>query len=58
MACPYFENSVGTINGGMLVTRESIEKNPDKVLELVKAPPSINRHKHKMMSKKCMRSYS
>jgi NitT/TauT family transport system substrate-binding protein len=37
LAYPYFEDSIGTINAGMLVTRKSIEKNPDKVLELVKA---------------------
>lgn len=34
---PYYDDSVGTINAGMLVTRETIEKNPDKVLQLVKA---------------------
>jgi NitT/TauT family transport system substrate-binding protein len=34
---PYYDDSVGTINAGMLVTRESIEKNPDKILQLAKA---------------------
>jgi NitT/TauT family transport system substrate-binding protein len=43
LAYPYFEDSIGTINAGMLVTRESIEKNPDKVLELVKAHAKATR---------------
>lgn len=34
---PYFGESVGTINAGMLVTREMIEKNPEKVQQLVNA---------------------
>jgi NitT/TauT family transport system substrate-binding protein len=34
---PYYDDSVGAINAAMLVTRGSIEKNPDKVLQLVKA---------------------
>ncbi len=34
---PYYDDSVGTINAGMLVTRENIWKNPDKILQLVKA---------------------
>ncbi|MFO8086141.1 MAG: ABC transporter substrate-binding protein [Desulfobacterales bacterium] len=34
---PYYDDSVGTINAGMLVTREKIEKSPDKILQLVKA---------------------
>lgn len=37
LAYPYYDDSVGTINAGMLVTRESIEKNPDTVMQLVKA---------------------
>lgn len=34
---PYFDESVGTINAGMLVTRDMIEKTPDKVQQLVNA---------------------
>ena len=34
---PYYDESIGTINAGMLVTRESIEKNPEKILQLVEA---------------------
>jgi len=34
---PYYDDTVGTINAGMLVTRESIEKNPDLVYRLVDA---------------------
>jgi NitT/TauT family transport system substrate-binding protein len=34
---PYYDDSVGTINAGMLVTHGSIEKHPEKILQLVKA---------------------
>ena len=34
---PYFDESVGTINAAMLVTREMIDKQPDKVQHLVTA---------------------
>ncbi|MBI5588983.1 MAG: ABC transporter substrate-binding protein [Deltaproteobacteria bacterium] len=34
---PYYDQSVGTINAGMLVTREMIEKDPMRVAALVKA---------------------
>jgi NitT/TauT family transport system substrate-binding protein len=37
LAYPYYEDSVGTVNAGMLVTRKSIDKDPQKVLQLVKA---------------------
>jgi NitT/TauT family transport system substrate-binding protein len=37
LAYPYFDESVGTINGAMLVTREMIDKHPDKVQQLVTA---------------------
>jgi NitT/TauT family transport system substrate-binding protein len=37
LAYPYYDDSVGTINAGMLVTRGSIEKNPDQILQLVEA---------------------
>lgn len=35
LAYPYFDDSVGTINAGMLVTRENIERQPEKVQQLV-----------------------
>lgn len=34
---PYYDQSVGTINAGMLVTREMIEKDPGRVAALVRA---------------------
>jgi len=37
LAYPYYDESVGTINAGMLVERETIDKNPDRVLALVTA---------------------
>lgn len=37
LAYPYFDESVGTINAGMLVTRELIDKHPEKVQQLVTA---------------------
>ncbi len=37
LSYPYYGESVGTINAGMLVTRELIEKNPVAVQELVNA---------------------
>ena len=37
LSYPYYGEGIGTINAGMLVTRETIEKNPDEVLELVRA---------------------
>lgn len=37
LAHPYFDESVGTINAGMLVTREMIVKNPAAVQQLVNA---------------------
>jgi len=37
LSSPYFEESVGTINAGMLVTRELITKNPQAVQRLVDA---------------------
>ncbi len=43
LAYPYYDDSVGTINAGMLVTRESIEKTPGKVLKLVKAHAQATR---------------
>jgi NitT/TauT family transport system substrate-binding protein len=37
LAYPYYDDSVGTINAGMLVTRKSIQQQPQKILQLVKA---------------------
>jgi NitT/TauT family transport system substrate-binding protein len=37
LTCPYYDESVGTINAGMLVTREMIEKDPGRVATLVRA---------------------
>ena len=37
LSSPYFDESVGAINAGMLVTRDMIEKNPEKVQQLVNA---------------------
>jgi NitT/TauT family transport system substrate-binding protein len=34
---PYYDQSVGTINAGMLVTRKMIEKEPERVAALVRA---------------------
>ena len=34
---PYYDDTVGTINAGMLVTRQTIEKNPELVLQMVRA---------------------
>ncbi|WP_310599986.1 NrtA/SsuA/CpmA family ABC transporter substrate-binding protein [Desulfobulbus sp.] len=34
---PYFDESVGTINGAMLVTREMIDRHPERVRQLVGA---------------------
>jgi len=37
LSYPYYDESVGTINAGMLVTREMIEKDPERVYRLVAA---------------------
>lgn len=37
LAYPYYDDTVGTINAGMLVRRETIEKDPELVYRLVKA---------------------
>jgi NitT/TauT family transport system substrate-binding protein len=37
LAYPYYDDSVGTINAGMLVTRSIIEKDPEMIFHLVKA---------------------
>jgi NitT/TauT family transport system substrate-binding protein len=37
LAYPYFDDSIGAINGAVLVRRETIEKEPEKVRQMVKA---------------------
>ncbi|HPJ96090.1 MAG TPA: NrtA/SsuA/CpmA family ABC transporter substrate-binding protein [Syntrophales bacterium] len=37
LAYPYFGDSIGTINAGMLTTRDMIRNNPDRIQELVTA---------------------
>lgn len=37
LSYPYFDDSIGTINAGMIVTDETIEKNPELVQKLVNA---------------------
>jgi len=44
LSYPYYGESIGTINAGMLVTRETIEKHPEKVYELVKAHAEATEH--------------
>jgi len=41
---PYYGESIGTINAGMLVKRETIEKHPDLVMELVLAHVRATNH--------------
>nr|WP_321501116.1 ABC transporter substrate-binding protein [uncultured Dethiosulfovibrio sp.] len=36
LSYPYYDDSVGTINAGMLVTEETIRENPELVLDLVR----------------------
>lgn len=43
LAYPYYDDSVGTINAGMLVTRKSVQQQPQKILELVKAHAQATR---------------
>ncbi len=47
LASPYFPDSLGTINAGMLVTREMIERHPETVQRLVnthaRATDALNR---------------
>ena len=37
LSYPYFDDSIGTINAGMIVTEDTIKKNPDLVQNLVNA---------------------
>lgn len=41
---PYIEEGIGTLNAGMLTTREMIEKRPDVVRTLVAAHAAATRH--------------
>mgnify|MGYP001547963025 CR=1 FL=1 len=55
MAFPYYGESIGTINAGMLVTQKMIRKNPGKVLALVRAHAQatgfLNSHKDAWLKK-------
>ncbi|GBC60985.1 aliphatic sulfonates ABC transporter substrate-b inding protein [Desulfonema ishimotonii] len=44
LSYPYYGESVGTINAGMLVTRQAIEKTPELVYRLVKAHAEATRY--------------
>ena len=44
LAYPYFDDSIGTINAGMLTTRAMIEKHPDTVMSLVAAHAEATRY--------------
>ncbi len=44
LAYPYYGESIGTINAGMLVKRETIESNPGLVRDLVRAHARATRH--------------
>ncbi|MFW6373109.1 MAG: ABC transporter substrate-binding protein [Thermodesulfobacteriota bacterium] len=44
LSYPYYGDSIGAINAGMLVKREDIEKHPDKVYALVKAHAEATEH--------------
>ncbi len=55
LSYPYYGESIGTINAGMLVKRKTIEKNPALVLKLVKihakATDYLNKHKEEWLKK-------
>jgi len=44
LSYPYYEDSVGTINAGMLVTRSALEEHPDRIYRLIKAHALATRH--------------
>ena len=44
LSYPYYGESIGTINAGMLVTREMIDKHPETVYQLVKTHARATRH--------------
>jgi len=55
LSYPYYGESVGTINAGMLVTREMIEKHPDIVQKLVnahaQATENLNRNQQQWLER-------
>ncbi len=55
LSYPYFDDSIGTINAGMLVTEETIEENPELVQSLVnahiEAAEYMNSHKDAWLDK-------
>jgi NitT/TauT family transport system substrate-binding protein len=44
LSYPYYGDAVGTVNAGMLVRRETVEKHPERVLALVRAHAAATRH--------------
>lgn len=44
LAYPYYDDSVGTVNAGMLVTRKFLAEHPDTVAALVRAHARATRH--------------
>ncbi len=44
LSYPYYGESIGTLNAGMLVNQETIEKHPERVLELVTAHARATRY--------------
>ncbi len=44
LAYPYYADAVGTINAGMLVTRETVAKRPELVMQLVLAHARATEH--------------
>jgi len=44
LAYPYYDESIGAMNAGMLVRRDSIEGEPERVLELVTAHAKATRY--------------
>jgi len=55
LSYPYFGESIGTINAGMLVKRKTIEKNPELVYQLVmahvRATQYLNSHRGEWLKK-------
>ena len=55
LSYPYFGESIGTINAGMLVKRKTIEKNPELVYQLVmahaKSTQYLNSHRGEWLKK-------
>ena len=51
LSYPYYGESIGTINAGMLVTRTFLKKHPEKVYQLVKAHALASRHLTRQLDK-------